>query len=51
MFAIVALCAVVDVIKDDDTSGEVQRLARWKEVQVGPTVPSSVTIAGMAGSR
>lgn len=45
MFAIVALRAVVDVVKDDNTSSEVHRLARRKEVQVGPTVPSPVTIA------
>lgn len=51
MFAIVALCAVVDVVKHNNTGDEVHCLARRKEVQVGPAVPSPVTIAGMTGSR
>lgn len=51
VFAIVALRAVVDVVKHNNTGDEVHCLAWWKEVQVGPAVPSSVTIAGMTRSR
>lgn len=51
MFAIVALCAAVDVVKHNNAGDEVDCLARWKEVQVGPAVASTVTIAGMKGSR
>ncbi len=51
MFAIVALCAIADVVKHNHTGNEVDSLARWKEIQVGPAVPSPVSIAGVTGSR
>lgn len=45
MLAIVALCAVVDVVKHNDAGNEVHSLACREEVQVGSAVPSPVTIA------
>lgn len=51
VFAIVPLRAVVYVVKHNNTGYEVHCLARRKEVQVGPAIPSPVTISGITGSR
>lgn len=51
MFAIVPLGSVVDVVKHNHTGDEVDHFARREEVQVGPAVPSSVTVAGRGALR
>lgn len=51
MFSVVALCAVVDVVKHNDTGNEVNSFARRKEVHVGPAVPSSIPIADVSELR
>lgn len=51
MFAIMPLCAVVDVVKHNYTGNKVHCLPSWEEVQVGPAVSPPVTIAGMTKSR
>ena len=49
MLAVVALGAGVDVVQHHHAGDEVHGLPRRQQVQVGPAVSASVTVAGKPG--
>lgn len=46
MFAVVPLCAVLDVVQNHHAGDEVHGLPGGQEVQVGPAVSATVTVTG-----